>query len=269
MRARNIKKEFWENEEVADCDPIARLLFIGLWCYADKEGLFEWRPKRIKALIFPYDGFKIDKYLDELLEIGLIKKYVAEGQYYGNVVNFKKHQKPHPHEAKSKIPECPIIEGENPKLNQCDDMVLHCNDNDTPTHTNVSECKSDILILGKMKDDVRKEDIRKEDMLITSNLTFDDWWGLYPRKVNKQKAIEAWKKIKPDQNLIMKMIGAIDIQKTSKEWTKDGGQFIPHPTTWLNGGRWDDELEIEVQRQPYSDTTAKNIKMFNEWNPEG
>jgi len=276
MRARNIKKEFWENEEVADCDPIARLLFIGLWCYSDKEGLFEWRPKRIKALIFPYDGFKIDKYLDELLEVRLIEKYAFEGKEYGNVINFKKHQRPHPHEAKSKLPPPPLriteqaesLQDENPQLNQCDDMPLQCNGNDIPTVTNGSECTSDTLIPDIRNPDIRIPDTLIPDTNIPSNLTFEDWWVGYPKKVGKKNALKEWKKLKPDQNLIDMMIMSLEDHKKSKSWIKDGGQYIPHPERWIKNCRWEDEIEVQIESMPYSETTAKNLEMFKNWDPE-
>ena len=55
MRARNIKPGFFENEELADLPPLTRLLYIGLWLLADREGRLENRPRRIKAQIFPYE----------------------------------------------------------------------------------------------------------------------------------------------------------------------------------------------------------------------
>lgn len=70
---------------------------------------------------------------------------------------------------------------------------------------------------------------------------FDVFWKAYPRKVDKEKAIKAWKKIKPDGELAAKMLEAIGRQKKSDDWTKDGGKFIPYPTSWLNGKRWEDE----------------------------
>ena len=54
-RARIIKPSFFKNEELSECSYEARLLFIGLWTLADREGYVEYRPKRIKAELFPYD----------------------------------------------------------------------------------------------------------------------------------------------------------------------------------------------------------------------
>jgi len=105
MRARNIKPGFFENEKLSELDPIARILFAGLWCYADREGRFEWRLKRIKALILPYDDVDITSTIHALTLSGFVIKYKKDDISYGYLPNFKKHQNPHCHEAQSKIPE--------------------------------------------------------------------------------------------------------------------------------------------------------------------
>lgn len=64
----------------------------------------------------------------------------------------------------------------------------------------------------------------------------------YPRKTAKQAAIKAFEQIAPDENLLGVMLVAIARQRMTPEWLKDGGQFIPHPATWLRGRRWDDEV---------------------------
>ena len=110
MRARNIKPGFFKNEDLADCDPLARILFAGLWCYCDREGRFEWRPKRIKIEILPYDNCDIEKLLSQLVKIGLIEKYKVGEEYYGNIINFLKHQSPHKQEKPSEIPPLENIE---------------------------------------------------------------------------------------------------------------------------------------------------------------
>lgn len=73
------------------------------------------------------------------------------------------------------------------------------------------------------------------------DVCFDEFWKAYPRKVGKGKARNSFVKINPSQKLYEKMMTALSMQKVSEQWTKDGGQFIPHPTTWLNQERWEDE----------------------------
>ena len=69
---------------------------------------------------------------------------------------------------------------------------------------------------------------------------FNEFWVAYPRKINKKKAWASFQKIEP--KLYSTIMHAISQQIKTDQWTKDGGKFIPHPTTWLNGERWDDEV---------------------------
>lgn len=71
---------------------------------------------------------------------------------------------------------------------------------------------------------------------------FESFWKEYPRKIGKGAAEKAWKKIKPSKETVEAILTAVSVQKKSDQWQKDGGQFIPHPATWLNQKRWEDEL---------------------------
>ncbi|HUM44602.1 MAG TPA: hypothetical protein PKI14_16785, partial [Fervidobacterium sp.] len=98
-RSRNIKPGFFMNDELAECNFAARILFAGLWCLADREGRLEDRPKKIRAFVFPYDNCDVDELLNQLQSHGFILRYEVDGGKYIQVINFKKHQKPHPKEA--------------------------------------------------------------------------------------------------------------------------------------------------------------------------
>ena len=103
-RARNIKPGFFANEDLAECEPLARLLFAGLWCLADREGRLEDRPKRIRAELLPYDMCDADNLLNQLQARGFILRYThGEGRFI-QVLKFDSHQNPHMKEAKSTIP---------------------------------------------------------------------------------------------------------------------------------------------------------------------
>jgi hypothetical protein len=73
---------------------------------------------------------------------------------------------------------------------------------------------------------------------------FEEFWSTYPKKVGKEAARKAWKKVKPSAELFDKIIVAVGQGKHSDQWTREGGRFIPNPATWLNQGRWDDELAL-------------------------
>ena len=104
-RSRNIKPGFFVNDLLAEIDPLGRLLFIGLWTIADKEGRLEDRPKRIQASCLPYDQANVDSYLNQLQEKGFIRRYSVEQKMYIQIINWRRHQNPHHKETGSEIPE--------------------------------------------------------------------------------------------------------------------------------------------------------------------
>ena len=104
MRARSIKPGFFKNEDIAECSPFARLLFPGLWMLADREGKLEYRPKRIKAEVFPFDNVDVAALVSELEARGLVKTYFVGGCEYLWIIKFADHQRPHQNEQPSTIP---------------------------------------------------------------------------------------------------------------------------------------------------------------------
>ena len=81
---------------------------------------------------------------------------------------------------------------------------------------------------------------------------FEDFWTSYPkgRKVGKQAAIRAWKKIKPSQSLTDRIVKAITEQASNGHFKGSrGDDFIPLPATWLNQGRWEDEIRHTEEDQ--------------------
>lgn len=89
---------------------------------------------------------------------------------------------------------------------------------------------------------------------IRSNIyaqNFDTFYKNYPKKVAKQAAMKAWQKLKPDDDLMAKIMRGLERWKQSADWLKDNGQYIPYPATWLNGRRWEDEIQGEVSEKRY------------------
>jgi hypothetical protein len=106
-RSRNIKPGFFVNELLAEMEPLTRILFVGLWTIADKEGRLEDRPKRIKVSCLPYDQVNVESCLDQLQTAGFILRYMVKNQPYIQIVNWRKHQSPHHKEIDSEIPPIP------------------------------------------------------------------------------------------------------------------------------------------------------------------
>jgi len=68
------------------------------------------------------------------------------------------------------------------------------------------------------------------------------FWEVFPRKAAKALAQKAFAKLDPDADLLGRMVKAVERQKQTEQWHKNGGRFIPHPATWLHQQRWQDEL---------------------------
>jgi len=76
---------------------------------------------------------------------------------------------------------------------------------------------------------------------------FARFWAAYPKKRSKGQAEKAWAKLQPDEQLVETMLAAIERAKTSEEWRKEGGRYIPYPATWLNAKGWEDDYRpLEV-----------------------
>lgn len=78
---------------------------------------------------------------------------------------------------------------------------------------------------------------------------FERFWVSYPRKIGRAAALKVWHKLNPNSDLQEKILAKVDESRNSAQWRKDNGQFIPHPATWLNQGRWDDVLGIATTPQ--------------------
>ncbi len=104
-RARNIKPSIMDNEDLADLEPLTRLLFIYLWMLADRAGRLEDRPKRIGAQALAYDrSADVNAMLDDLQRLGFILRYKAGSLACIQIVAFEKHQNPHVRESASELP---------------------------------------------------------------------------------------------------------------------------------------------------------------------
>lgn len=182
MRARNIKPGFFENEELAQLPFEARLLFAGLWCYADREGRFEWRVKRIKALLFPYDEMSLDVitcHLMSLHAMTLILQYKYENELYGFIPNFLKHQHPHPHEARSM---CPDPFGEKSEIIK-EINVMKCQEDirnpDIPkaktSSSNIFEPESNPMKLALLLRDLINDRSPNGKSIITDRVNMQTW----------------------------------------------------------------------------------------------
>ena len=146
---------------------------------------------------------------------------------------------------------------------------------------------TDRFLLGLAKENLTENENRNDNKNINNHSIkdyigerFDEFWKAYPKKVGKEAARKAFTKIRPTAELFKVMLDGIERSKKSQQWQEEHGRFIPNPATWLNQGRWDDELteasevkkpKDEKPRHGDFDTTAaleraiaKSYHMFEE-----
>ena len=97
-RIRNIKPDFFRHEHLQDLEignpgKYIMLVFIGLWTQCDANGNFQWRPRMLKLDILPFIDFDIDETLQILADAGYVHPYHAEGEKYGHIPHFTRHQR--------------------------------------------------------------------------------------------------------------------------------------------------------------------------------
>jgi uncharacterized phage protein (TIGR02220 family) len=100
-RIRTIKPDFFTSEDIVSLSPLARLLYIALWCEADREGRFTWRPATFKLRYFPGDRVNIEALCKELTHRELVIRY---GGCLAYIPSFLNHQHVNPREAQSSLP---------------------------------------------------------------------------------------------------------------------------------------------------------------------
>jgi hypothetical protein len=264
-RTRSIKPGFFDNEILGDLPPLTRLLFIGLWTIADREGRLEDKPRRIKKILLGYDDVDadgVDKMLQSLHDTGFIFRYSIDGNNYIQIVNFLKHQNPHIREKASEIPPPPaeLITKHHESPIHTPDLHGAGTVQATPITVNLSPSTGNLLPTTDNPpeggDDDGEPDKQPKKSLLEQR--FDEFWAAYPKKVGKKAAWSAFKKVKPDAELFDKIMTAIGRAKATWQWQRENGRYIPNPKTWLNEGRWDDEYKEANTNGEYRSIAGTN-----------
>lgn len=252
-RARNIKPGFFTNEELAECSLGARLLFIGLWTLADREGRLEDRPKRFKAALFPFDSVEVEPLLIELNSVGVILRYQIGALKLIWIPKFVKHQSPHQNEVASILP---AYSGNIPSAPEKSEAFAL-----NPSSLN-TECGTlNVLPSEESALKPKRKRVEYED-------SFSAWFLAYPRRVAKLAAAKAYasavQRIASENGGDLDKAAAVLLAAT-QAFAKtadmhDGGHFCPYPATWLNAGQYADEA-------PPVESRAYDPETDGPWNP--
>lgn len=224
-RIRTIKPDFWTDGNMVKLSPFARLLYIGMWNFTlCDHGHVADDAMKLKLQILPMDPINIDELLAEIMDQGRVTRVMdSNGRTYLLVKRFEDHQKIDPR-WKTRCPACA----------QVDSLI--------PTETQVS--LGELTATPELSPDLPlgREGMGRESKKTSSkpvaSMGFETFWARYPRKVGKLAAIKAYDKAvkltTPDR--ILQGITVLERETAGKEKT-----FTPHPASWLNAGRWDDE----------------------------
>lgn len=226
-RSRTIKPSFFNNDDLAECSPLARLLFIGLWTIADRAGRIEDRPKRIKAEILPFDDCNVDDLLTELKTRGFIIRYEAEGRRCIEVLNFVKHQRPHPKEPESELPafqQLAVTPAEPWKVT-------------AGPETTTASCALPSSSLHS-SNPIPHTPIPRQ---AATRACFEEFVSLFPKKTHTDQAGEEWDRIRPDSELAAALLQAVREQSRWPDRSGDNLRFMPNPAKWLREKRWLDK----------------------------
>lgn len=220
-RIRTIKPEFFTSEDVVSLSPLARLLYIALWCEADREGRMVWKPRTFKLRYFPADQCDIEALCGELIAQKLVVLY-GDGEF-AVIPKFAKHQHINPRESASTIPE--------PVDNNASRTRRHAS-------ARVSDAQAGRERNGKEGDNPPTPQGGRFD-------EFWNAWPKHPRKAGRPQCERKWRSWELDGEADQ-ILTALEAQKASAAWAKDGGEFIPAPLVWLNQRRWEAPTEGEA-----------------------
>lgn len=229
MRIRSILPAFWESEDIAAMDWETRLVFIGLWSYVDDNGVGRDIERLIVADLFALEEdpretlATVSRALQTLSTGGQITRYKAGSRRYLHVVKWDTYQRiDRPGKVRYPLP-------------TCDDVKIR------ETLATVSRDTRDTLAPGEGEKGRRGEG--KEPSSADADAAFEAFWALCPRKVGKDAAKKAWTKAAAK---VAPLIISQGLRKHLPLWKVTEERFIPHPATWLNEGRWQDEVKMPV-----------------------
>lgn len=224
MPNRVIKESIKRSPQIDSLTWFEEVVFYRLIVTADDYGCVDGRPVLLKNELFPTKDTVTRKSVEDairkLVSAGLLRAYEVNGMPYLLFPTWEKHQRIR--NKRRKYPE--PTKKDFLTATRCQ-MTAGCppESESNPNPESESESESNPRAGA-----------------------FAEFWAAYPRKVGKEAARRAFAKVPKEAWPLL--VPAINAQKLSRQWQKDGGQYIPNPATWLNQGRWEDEA-AEAQAQ--------------------
>lgn len=211
MPNRIIKESIRTSKKVNELSDFEFRVWLYLITYVDDYGRGSADAELLKGFVFPrrkgVTECQISDALTKLANIGMVNLYEVDGEPYFYFPKWSEHQR-----IQTKHPKFP----NPPSL-----TVTH---GDSPLESNPIQSNTNT---------------ESESKYESNSALFDAFWSAYPKKVGKADAKKVFEKVKVP---LETLLSAIERQKCGSQWTKDNGQYIPNPATWLRQGRWEDEV---------------------------
>lgn len=233
-RIRTIKPEMWTDPEFVECSPNARLLFVAGLNFATDYGVLLDKPAQLKMQCFPGSNVDVTQLVDELVAANLWMRTVApNGDKVLVIRTFTQHQR--------------VDKPTKGRWGNPADWTEFGEDSATPPGA------LDDRSLRKGREGKVIAQLTHAHHAVTHaahaqpaqppapaapppNDRFDEFWAAYPRHTDRKRALAAWRRLS-----VTDRAAALDALPTQRSAWRDP-KFIPHPTTWLNGRRWEDEI---------------------------
>lgn len=244
MRIRSIKPEFWRSTDISNLSIEDRLLFIGLWSYVDDNGVGRFDTAIIAADLFAHDLARdpietlsrVSTGCNRLAGQGLLTLYRSENQDFVFITNWEAHQRVN----NPNKPRFPRPDAENATLLRPDVDPKENLPPGTGEQGNRGTGEQGYICASPTGERVEPEpDLDSE---------FAEWYSHYPRKRGRGQALKAYRtaRNKTDAQTLLDALQAQIPMLMAK-----GSELCPYPSTWLNGERWDDDMnETPAQQQP-------------------
>lgn len=262
-------KTIIDSDAFIDMPVTARLLYYDLGMRADDDG-FVNSPRKIMRII----GASLDD-----LNILCAKKFIIP---FSNGVIVIKHwrinnsiQADRYHETKYAELKAQLVLDENKSYRLLEDpMYTTCIQDgykmDTQVRLGKDSVDREIYITDSSSLSLDEDSKKKRSSKKVSNEKFERFYQAYPKKVSKDYALKCFEKINPDDELLETMLKAIERQKMTRQWQDK--QYIPNPSTWLNQGKWKDEIPDDalVGHAPQMSQKASSSRSpKSHYNPDG
>jgi hypothetical protein len=224
MPNRIIKESICTSENIDQLSAFNETVFYRLIVNVDDYGRIDARPKLLAAKLFPLKDIRASQIEDALRKLTfaeLVTLYEVDGKPFLQMNTWDRHQT-----IRAKKSKCPAPESGN-KTSEIICKQLQADESKCSRNPIQSES------ISKSESNTISANANEQDRL------FDKFWSVYPRHEGKQNARKAFEKLKVDETLLETLINAIVKQKQSAQWSDP--QYVPHPATWLNGRRWEDE----------------------------